>query len=111
MANFSLLFGAAQTDFMLVPTAPRERLTITRVAIYCDNANSVDVGCTIGFGKTAQQPFTGHPGIAAGSGFIELYAEGVVEGDLGEHLLFTCETPTGGGIRVSGSYQRHIFER
>ncbi len=110
MPSESLLFGTSQSATRIIECQPNERLVVTRVSICCDNANTADVGASIGFGKVAQKSWTGHPGIAAGSGLIETYNEHTqVEGGLGEHILFSCETPTGGGIQVSVTYHRHIF--
>ena|SRR3990167_3127633 len=111
MTHFSILYGAAQSNTRVISIKPNERITLRRLAITCDNANSVDVGGVIGFGgDVLLYPFAGHPGIAAGSGFVEVYPDGLLEGGLGQHLLFTCEVPTGGGIRVSGSCIIHEFD-
>lgn len=106
MATFSSLFTAAQTNTVLVTVQNNERLTLTRLEVYCDNGNDGDVGWTIQF--ETGDVFAGHPGVAAGSGTNTAYVPGVIEGPLGKDLLFTCEAASA-GIRVSGSYYRYFF--
>ncbi len=108
MATFSFLYATAQTNAVLIDVAPNERLTITRVLVDCDNANTADVGVSLALAG-ADMAFTGHPGIAAGSGYAESYRPGEVEGALGQKLLFTCEAPSSGAVRVSGSYTKRVF--
>ena len=106
MPYVSALFATAQTNTPLVAVDIDERLTITRVSVTLDNATSADVGVALLFDNTV---FAGHPCIAAGSGFIESYKPGEVEGGLGKPLLFTCEEPTTGSLRVSVSYLLYRF--
>ena len=111
MTHASILYGTAQTNTVVIATAGNERFTLRRLEVMADNANTADVGCGLGLGVSIMlQSFAGHPGIPAGSGFVEVYPEGIIEPDMGQQLLFSCETPTSGGIRVSVSYERHVFD-
>jgi hypothetical protein len=92
-------FTAAQTDTKLVTIAAGNKIIVTKASVYVDNACSVDVAATI------TTTITKHPGIAAGSGFVEGSGSGIIAiGADDEDLIFTCEVPTGGSIQVNISY-------
>ena len=78
------------------------------VSAVVPTGTTADVGVTLALGSDV---FTGHPGIAPGSGFVETYNQGDIEGQLGQSLVFICDVPTGCAVRVSGSYLLHSFGR
>jgi hypothetical protein len=92
---------AAQTDTVLQSVAGGQKAIITMLSVYCDKANSVDVQALVEFDDTADVRIAEHPGIAAGSGFVEGNGGGVIAaGADGQDVLWTCEAPTGGNITV-----------
>ncbi len=108
MAYGSAIFTAAQTATPLVTPPPGMFVAVRRIAIYCNNANSVNTQASIGFGMMgAGKVITGHPGIAAGSGFVEIapQKENLGTGVLQETLSFTCGAPTSGSIQVNFGYE------
>jgi hypothetical protein len=92
---------AAQTDQVLKTVAAGEKFVVTQISAFCDKANTVDVQVLIEFDDTADVKITEHPGIAAGSGFIEGNGAGILAiGADGQDLLLTNEVPTTGSVTV-----------
>ena len=112
MPSGAALFTTAQTNAILRTPAAGNFFELIRVAIYCSNANTVNVGAEIGFGNlsiVADKSVTGHPGIAPGSGFVEIAPKGVRlgRGAVNEPLTFKCDVPTTGSVRVNYSYEEY----
>lgn len=107
--------SGAQTDLAICfgTINAGTKVVVTRIVITCSNANTVNVGCKIGFG-TANVPAdstTGaagvlidHDGIPPGGGVSTGSGAGIlgVGGD-GEELRMTCDSPTSGSIIVTVS--------
>lgn len=90
---------SAQTDAILQAVGASERAVILALSAYCDKANSVDVQALFEFDAGSDVRIAEHPGIAAGSGFVEGNGGAVLAiGALGEDVLWTCEVPTGGNV-------------
>jgi len=91
----------SQTDTVLQTINSGQKAVITAVSVYCDKANSVDVQALVEFDDSSDVRIVEHPGIAAGSGFVEGNGGGVlaVGGDA-QDVLWTCEVPTGGSVTV-----------
>jgi hypothetical protein len=108
--TFSRVFTTAQVNAPLIVGSPTKRMALTRIAVYCSNATTVNVGASVKF-SSALEPFCGHPGIAPGSGFNEIghRQTPIAEGALGDSLLFSCDVPTTGSIRVSGTVDEYTF--
>lgn len=108
MAYGTAIFTAAVTAYPLV-TAPHGMfVALRRVEIYCHNANTVNTQASIGFGTMGVgKVATGHPGIAAGSGFVTIapHGESLAAGLVNEPLSFTCSVPTTGSIQVNYGYE------
>lgn len=99
-------YTGAQTDVALVTVGAGTKIVVTKVSIYCANANTVAVNAQIGFGATTLTTgLTRHPGIAAGSGIVEGDGSGMLGiGADNEDLRFTCGAPTTGSIQVNVSF-------
>lgn len=101
----------AQTDTAIVTVAAGTAIVVTAIEVVCDNANTVDVSCRIGFG-TANTPAADaagviffHPGIAPGSGAIKGNGSGILGiGASDEDLRVTCEDPVTGSISITIAY-------
>jgi len=92
---------AAQTDAVLQSVTAGLKAVITMLSVYCDKANSVDVQGLVEFDDGSDVRIAEHPGIAAGSGFVEGNGGGIVAiGADGQDVLWTCEVPTGGNVTV-----------
>ena len=94
----------AQTDTVLKTVNANERFIITAVAVFCNNANTVDVQALVEIDDTADIRVVEHPGIPPGGGFTHgngggILAIGIVAGD----VLWTCTVPTSGSVSVSVS--------
>ena len=102
-------YATSQTDTILETCAPNEKIALWTCRPYCNNANSANTSCTIGFGVGAnRRVITGHDGIDAGSGFVEMGSQRnpLAEGNPGEPLTWSNSTPTSGSIRVNYSFGR-----
>lgn len=104
----------AQTDASIVGTINSgTKVVVTRLSIYCDNANTGDTSVKIGFGASTlpssvetgangiifEGSFDGGAGITIGdgSGIIAIGADG-------EELRVTSADPAGGNLNISFSY-------
>jgi hypothetical protein len=110
-------FGtAAQTDVNLAAAlvAADERIYVTRLEVFADSANTVNVSARVGFG-TANVPsasatgvsgmIASHPGLAPGSGIICGNGSGVIAvGGAGEEPRITTSAATSGNTHVIISY-------
>lgn len=107
----------AQTDDdMLGAIGTGTKVVVTMAGVFCDKANSVDVGVRIGFGtaNVPTEPADGagvdgvvlaHPGIAAGSGVVVGNGSGIIGiGGDGAELRITSEVPTSGSGKAIISY-------
>lgn len=106
VVTFRATYTASQSNTAIVSTS--EKIVVTRVSATCDNANTNDTQCRIGFGTASTPTTTGvllsHPGIAAGSGVVEGSGAGMLGvGAAGEDIRITCEDP-GGTIDVVVTY-------
>ena len=102
-------YTAAQTNAAIITIAASNKIVVTRLSALCDNANTVDVQCRIGFAAattpTAAGVLLSHPGIAPGSGVVEGNGSGILGvGADGEDLRITCGVPTTGSIDIICSY-------
>ena len=108
MASGSFSFSTAQSAVALVTPPVGCFIELTRVSVYCSNANTVNTLAEIGFGTlVGEKNVTGHPGIAPGSGFIEMAPRGLPlgKGAKNEALAFSCSEPTTGSVRVNFGYE------
>ncbi len=101
----------AQTDTAIVTVGAGEAICVTHIAATCDNANTGDVQCRVGFGtantpaEDAAKQVLNHPGIAAGGGMVVGSGAGIIgQGAANEDLRITCEDPAGGSLSVNVSY-------
>jgi len=98
-------YTTAQTDTATVTIAGGLKIVVTAISALLDNACTVDVSVTIGFG-TATTPTTlgvvlSHPGLVAGSGIVSGNGSGILGvGADGEDLRVTSEVPTGGSLTI-----------
>lgn len=112
MGFFSASFAAAQTNYTLVLGQANKKIVVTRYIVSVDN-DSTDVGWTLGFGaSTITSPFAAHPNLPSGLHQGEIFTpQSAPAGAVAESWLFTCSVPTGGTVRVSGSYEIHDFTK
>lgn len=109
-ANYTDADGA-QTNAAIITVSSGTKIIVTHLAAICDNANTQDVQCRIGFG-TANTPandaakvLLSHPGIPPGSGVVVGNGSGIIGiGADDEDLRITCEDPVGGSIDVVVGY-------
>ncbi len=104
----------AQTDMSMAGSiASGTKIVLTRMSIYCDNANTGDVAVKVGFGTATltASALTGANGIIFEGSFdggagIELgNGSGIIAiGGDGEELRLTCGDPAGGNLTISYSY-------
>ncbi len=104
----------AQTNAALVTVGAGVKIVVTRVAIKCSNANSVDVSATVGFGTATLPAHTAagtvgliadFPGIAPGGGSVEGGGAGMLAvGADNEDLRLTMDDPVSGACSISYSY-------
>ena len=111
MACKSIIFTTSQTNTPLVDCKANENLSVYKVSIYTNNANSANVAAKVTFGAAgiySAEDITGHPGIDAGNGFVEATdrKSPIGEGHPGQPIVFTCGTPTSGSIQVNISYDK-----
>jgi hypothetical protein len=102
-------FSSAKTDEVLETCSVNEKLVLWSCRPYCSNANTVNTSCTIGFGVGGnRRVITGHDGIDAGSGFVEMGSQHdpLAEGNPGEPLTWSNSAPSSGSIRVNYSFGR-----
>ena len=104
----------AQTDTAMITISGGSKIVITRISIVCDNANTGDTNCTVGFAASSL-PSDAHTGtddiladfqgVPAGGGITIGDGSGILGvGADGEDLRYTCEDPAGGSIVISVSY-------
>ncbi len=94
-------YTAAQTDAIQQAVAPGQKAVITAISVYVDKAASVNVSALVEFDDVTDVRIVEHPGIAAGSGFVEGNGGGMLAvGADGQDVLFTCSVPTGGSVVV-----------
>lgn len=110
--------SGAQTDLAIGPgtVGTGTKVVVTRLTVKCSNANSVNVAVKVGFGASSIPADTAtatgsagilvdHEGVPPGGGFVEGDGGGILGvGADGEELRFTCDSPTGGHVIVSGTY-------
>lgn len=102
-------YTAAQTDAAIVTIGAGLKIVVTEIEALCDNANTVNVACRVGFGTANTPTTTGvvltHPGIAPGTGVVRGNGSGILGvGADNEDLRITCGVPTTGSIRILVSY-------
>lgn len=111
----SARFTASQTDAAIIPSiASGSRAIVTQLQVTCSAANTVNVGCKIGFGTStipadstsgATGVILDHDGIAPGSGMVVGNGGGIIGiGGDDEELRITCDAPTSGSIIVTYSF-------
>lgn len=107
--TFEAAYTSAQTDTAIVTVSTGNKIVVTEIEALCDNANTVNVSCRVGFGTASTPTTTGvvltHPGIAPGSGVVRGNGGAIVGvGADNEDLRATISIPTGGSIRILVSY-------
>jgi hypothetical protein len=109
-------FTSAQTNAILVASAAGSAIGVSRASVAVDGDCTVNVHARLGFGATALPALSAndpagvpgillsHPDIPPGSGDLE--AAGGLLGLSGdsESLVFTCDNPAGGSVRLVASY-------
>jgi hypothetical protein len=104
----------AQTNSAMLAVGGGTVIAITRIAISCSNANSVDTDVKVGF-ATASLPTPNSTGsldilheakaIPPGGSIVIGDGSGVIGvGEDGEDLRYSCSAPTGGHVSISVTY-------
>ena len=98
---------ALETDTVLQAVGATERCVVFLVSAFCASANTVAVNAVFEFDDGSDVPISRHPGIAAGSGYVEGGSGSVplAIGAAGQDLLVTVSVPTTGSIQVGATVQ------
>lgn len=95
-----LSWTAAQTNVALVSASPGQKIVVKRVAFTSAAGNAAAVSFRLGFGTvttpTAAGVISSHPGVAAGSGLIEVDPSGLGSGALDEDVRLTADAASVG---------------
>lgn len=99
----------AQTNVAVITVSAGTKIVVTQAQVLGNNLNTDYPAFRMGFGLTTTPTTTGvvltHPGVPAGGGTSRGDGSGILGvGADGEDLRMTCQTPTGGSLRVIVSY-------
>jgi len=93
-----------QTNAVLLSVGTNEKFVVTECSAFVDKACSVNVSVLFEFDEVTDVPFSQHPGIAPGSGYVEGTGAGILAiGAATDDVLVTVSVPTGGSVTVAVS--------
>jgi len=94
-------YTSAQTNTVLRTVAAGKSFVVTGYSVFVDKACTVNVSALLEFDAATDVVIAEHPGVAAGSGFVEGGGSGILAiGGSGEDVLITVSVPSGGSIAV-----------
>ena len=95
-------YTGVQTDAVLLTVGTNEKFVVTECSAFVDKACTVNVSVLFEFSTGTR--FAQHPGIAAGSGFVEGNGSGMLAiGAATDDVTVSVSVPTGGSVTVAVS--------